>query len=272
MKREQMLIWRERSAALEREGRHESALAALRTSLVIEGELHRESDLIRAATTKERAAADAARTEARLSRAREESMGETLAALQRSQRALEAAQAEKDRLLVELERQSREDALTGIANRRALQERLELEWVRCDRYRHPLAIALIDVDDFKRINDVHSHAVGDAVLVAIASLLTSSRRRNDIPARMGGEEFLIVFPETDAAAAAAACADLRERLAEVDWAEIGAGWPVTASIGVAGRRPDETISELLSRADEMMYRAKRSGKDRVCWDGDDRAR
>ena len=214
----------------------------------------------------ERRAAEQAQREAEQARERELALREMLDALQRTQTALQGANEKKDQLVAELHRQSREDALTGLLNRRALDEELATECARADRHERPLALALLDVDNFKRINDTKSHSVGDAVLVAIAQQLQRERRKTDIVARLGGEELVIALPETSLEQAMAACANLRGALAAIDWLAVGVDAPVTVSIGLAAARPGESPQALLARADAAMYRAKAEGKDRVCWD------
>ena len=171
-------------------------------------------------------------------------------------------------MLAELEQQTRGDPLTGLLNRRALDEALDRECARAERHCRPLAPALLDVDNFTRINDTFSHAVGDAVLVAISACLLQSRRRSDYAARLGGEELVLVLPETTIEQALELCATVRKCLLALDWVAIGVAAPqsVTVSIGLAAGRAGETAKALLSRADALMYRAKALDKDRVEWE------
>jgi diguanylate cyclase (GGDEF)-like protein len=165
--------------------------------------------------------------------------------------------------VAELERLSLEDALTGLYNRRYLDARLDEELARAHSLGRPLALALIDVDDFKLINDRWSHQAGDAVLKTLGRLLRAHARAADIVARYGGEEFAIVFPGTDVTTALAACERLRAEVAAHDWPALRSGLAVTLSIGLAGR--DGNIAALLmAAADAALYRAKAGGKNRVC--------
>lgn len=187
--------------------------------------------------------------------------------------ALEQAAEERERLLVELrgkgrllERQSREDALTGLANRRHFDERIGVEIERAQRYRHPLSLALIDLDHFKRINDNGGHALGDAVLVRIAGMLTEHFRASDLIARIGGEEFAVLFPETPVAGALNSVELLRQRMAASAHADLAPGLRLSFSAGVSEWQPGEHRDVLMRRADACLYAAKHGGRDRVCGD------
>lgn len=163
----------------------------------------------------------------------------------------------------ELAELSRRDPLTGLLNRRHLDERLAEEFDRARRYGSPLSVAMLDVDHFKAVNDGHSHAVGDEVLRRVAELLSSSVRRSDLAARYGGEEFALVFPETELAAAAAACEKLRVSIETHPWGALAAGLTVTVSAGVAAGTDLPSWERLLSAADARLYEAKRDGRNCV---------
>jgi diguanylate cyclase (GGDEF)-like protein len=164
----------------------------------------------------------------------------------------------------ELERQTREDALTGVANRRHLDDRLRAEWERALRFGRALSVAMLDVDHFKRVNDQFSHAVGDEVLRTLARVLREHTRGVDVVARYGGEEFCLVMVETDPAAALRLCERLRSLVQAHDWGEIRPGLSVTISIGVAGHREADAPDALLAIADTRLYSAKHAGRNRVC--------
>lgn len=151
------------------------------------------------------------------------------------------------------------DSLTGMTNRRAMQAKLEAELERARRYNRPFALLLADIDQFKRINDTYGHAVGDQVLREAAQRLNQQLRSNDQLSRWGGEEFLVLAPETDLEHAKTLASRLHEALRETPIA----GITVTLSLGVACYHPGDSIAAMLSRADEAMYRAKASGRDRV---------
>lgn len=261
--REEKELWEALSAAQAAAARYQAAFEAMRRALALDDRLRRERAVLQAATTVERRAAERAQREAEIARANELALRETLTRLEATQRELERANNDKDTLLAELHRQTREDSLTGLLNRRALDTELERECTRAGRYTRPLALALLDIDNFKRINDNHSHAAGDAVLVTIARCLRDARRQSDVVARLGGEEMVMLLPETTAEQAMAVCEGLRGRISAIDWAAHGVPTRVTASIGIAVFRDNDTGAAMLQRADAAMYAAKRAGKDRV---------
>ncbi|MEU4427490.1 GGDEF domain-containing protein [Actinoplanes sp. NPDC024001] len=160
------------------------------------------------------------------------------------------------------------DPLTGLYNRRYINERFPDLLQEAARSCRPLAVALVDLDHFKRVNDTLSHATGDTVLQHVAELLEETAGGAAVAARMGGEEFLLVFPGLDAREAAIRCERLRVRLRAHAWAPITGTLPVTTSIGVTATTPDGhgTLTALLSQADRNLYAAKRGGRDRVVAD------
>ncbi len=163
----------------------------------------------------------------------------------------------------ELERQATHDQLTGLFNRRFADRFLE-EGIRdFIEQGRAFAIALLDLDHFKRINDAHSHEVGDAVLQRVSGLLLENCRNADMVARFGGEEFLLCFPNTDLHSAARACEHLRETIENTDWSDISQRLVVTLCAGVAQMRPGYDRTRLLRQADQRLYEAKRSGRNRV---------
>ncbi|MDP8236298.1 MAG: diguanylate cyclase [Candidatus Erginobacter occultus] len=158
------------------------------------------------------------------------------------------------------------DDLTGLLNRSHILQRLEEEFARARRYRRPLAAAMIDLDNFKAVNDLCGHPAGDRLLRQIAQLLRGEMRKQDFLGRYGGEEFLSVLPETTAADGAILLERCRKKVAEITArrGKNSEGIPVTLSAGVtelAGG--DKNLSELLDRADCLLYRAKEEGRDRV---------
>ncbi len=170
----------------------------------------------------------------------------------------------------ELEQLASRDALTGLPNRRVFMERLDEELKRFRRQGQPLALALVDLDRFKLVNDNHGHLTGDRVLVETAAVLQSSVREIDLAGRLGGDEFGLLMPGTDLAGARQVAERVRWHLASP--AEHLEGKPaprVTASIGLTVMHPtdpEQTLESLLARADALLYRAKREGRDRVCAD------
>jgi diguanylate cyclase (GGDEF)-like protein len=176
----------------------------------------------------------------------------------RSQSELFVTRAENE----QARHESRRDQLTQLGNRREA----ELRWPQLlDDARArgtPLAVALADLDHFKRINDRFGHAVGDQVLVALAGILRDNTRHADLVARMGGEEFLLVLPDTPTERAREVCERLRQRVAAWDWERIAPGLDVTLSVGLTAAPPFDAAA-LTARADAALYRAKAAGRDRV---------
>jgi diguanylate cyclase (GGDEF)-like protein len=160
-----------------------------------------------------------------------------------------------------LSEQARTDELTGLFNRRHFHERLATELARAQRENVPVALVLLDVDDFKRINDVHGHPVGDQVLIAFAAVLSAHVRAGDVVCRTGGEEFAVVLPGADEDEAARCAERLVGAVRTATWA---AGSEITASAGVA-IAPDDagTVAALFKAADECLLAAKAQGKDRA---------
>lgn len=191
----------------------------------------------------------------------------TLTELARMREGLEQLVAVRTRSLqeksLELERLATHDALTGLHNRRSADEYLEERIAEFDRYGRRFAVALVDLDRFKRVNDDHSHDTGDRVLEAVAARLRACCRGTDLVARYGGEEFLLCFPGTELAAAVEACEKIRLEVAAVDWAGVAPGLGVTLSAGVAEMQRGLGRRGLLGTADAALYHAKATGRDRV---------
>lgn len=156
------------------------------------------------------------------------------------------------------------DGLTQIHNKRYLFEALEREIIRARRHDRPLSILMFDIDFFKRINDQCGHLAGDYVLRELAEAVQGRIRRDEVFARYGGEEFVIVLPETTMDGAQALAESLRVKVAEHKFTFQGEAIPVTISIGCALVQENDTAVELIQRADEKLYEAKRGGRNRVC--------
>ena len=164
----------------------------------------------------------------------------------------------------ELQEMSIRDDLTGVHNRRYLDQRLAEEFARARRYRSALTVAMWDADRFKEINDRLSHAVGDAVLKRLAEVVGQRIRQSDILVRYGGEEFVIVFLETRRTEALIAAEEIRAAVEHHDWSQIHPELQVTISMGLSDDLSVTAWDELLAKADAKLYEAKVSGRNRVC--------
>ena len=164
-----------------------------------------------------------------------------------------------------LRMQSLRDPLTGLYNRRYLEESLPREAERCERRGRPLSVLMLDVDHFKRFNDEHGHAAGDALLARIGQVLAATTRGEDIACRFGGEEFTVVMPEADVEQATARAEQIRAAIAEASILYLGRELgPVTASIGVDELRAGmDTPQTMMARADRALYAAKAQRRNRV---------
>ncbi len=178
----------------------------------------------------------------------------------------ESYRAERDKLAaanVELIEAVHVDVLTGLANRRYLDLNLSKLFDQMRTEERGLGIALADIDHFKGINDRFSHSVGDDVLRTVGKILRAACRPSDMAVRYGGEEFVLMLPDTRLAHARAACQRLRAAVAGYPWSEIHAGLKVTVSIGVTDDQGQAGAAEMLSSADRQLYEAKRAGRNCV---------
>jgi diguanylate cyclase (GGDEF)-like protein len=247
----------------ERLGDPVKALHHFRRFHEIEREVHFES-----AGNKLRAFAiqfqvTAAKRDAELQRERQAALTRANAELDALNVSLTEANLQKTILLDQLEQQTHEDALTGLANRRRLDQRLAEEFALAVRHGRPLAVAIADLDNFKLVNDRYSHAVGDAALRAVAKLLASQVRHTDLVARFGGEEFVLVLVETDADAALRVCEKLRTAVERHAWEAIQPGLALTISIGVCADTSLAGHERMLASADRNLYLAKAGGRNRL---------
>jgi len=176
-----------------------------------------------------------------------------------SQDALRARQEELETLV-------HTDALTGLYNRRFLDERIAQEVVRAQRYRQALAFVMLDIDHFKRINDVYGHSIGDQGLRLLADLVRAELRLTDVAVRWGGEEFLLMLPATDRDGAARLVERIRAQLRRLPLSVDGQAIYLQISAGVTELRAEgDSIDAAVERADQALLQAKRTGRDRVCF-------
>lgn len=195
---------------------------------------------------------------------------DALAAQRRANETLEARVAERTEALEEANRKLAElsttDQLTGLRNRRHLDEALRDECARSHRRGRSLAVLLMDIDHFKRFNDTFGHQVGDECLRQVAAVLADCvRAPTDRVARYGGEEFCMVLPETDVEGACAVAERIRAAIEQMEFCVAGERVPVTMSVGVAAQVPDlaDQVRHLLNRADAALYQSKADGRNRV---------
>lgn len=177
-------------------------------------------------------------------------------------RALQSSNATIAQQAKSLEKLSYTDELTGLHNRRYFNEQFDHWFAICQRENRQLALIIVDVDHFKRINDGFSHQVGDLVLQQIAQLMRECVRSQDILARFGGEELILLMPDTPAEKAEEIAERMRQHIEDHAWHQIAVGLKVTASFGIT--RLQAAQHDMLKLADEQLYRAKDSGRNSVC--------
>jgi len=182
-------------------------------------------------------------------------IGETYLSLLRSLGNQIGMAIDNARLYEETKQLSLHDPLTGLANRRHLDLNLQHAMSQADRYGKPLSIAILDIDLFKQYNDSRGHAAGDQLLIKVAKLICDGRRDSDLAARFGGDEFLLILPETDLAGAQEVTERIRLIIAEQ--------CEVTVSVGLAVYRPEMSQEQFIKAADAALYRAKERGRDRI---------
>lgn len=179
---------------------------------------------------------------------------------------VQEAESRIQKLQAELEQMSelvREDQLTGSLNRRGLDDVFEREVARADRRKAPLCIALLDLDDFKRINDTHGHQAGDEALIHLVRVVKDTLRTMDVIGRFGGEEFMLLLPDTPLPAAMQTVTRVQRELTKQIFMHRHERVLITFSAGVALRKDDESQADLFKRVDDALYQAKRAGKNRV---------
>jgi diguanylate cyclase (GGDEF)-like protein len=164
-----------------------------------------------------------------------------------------------------LEYQTQVDSLTGLYNRRALEEKFQGEFERAKRYHHALSVLILDIDNFKVINDTYGHHGGDMALIKISEILRARTRQSDFPSRYGGEEFVLVLPETDQEKALQVATKVHDEIRSCRFGTPDRTFALTASVGVSStsNKHYSDWREMLDNADQALYLAKNKGKDRV---------
>ena len=164
--------------------------------------------------------------------------------------------------VTELEHDSNTDPMVGAYNRRFMDARLQIETERARRHQRALSCIMLDMDKFKSVNDNHGHATGDLVLVQLCDVIRETLRTEDTLARYGGEEFLVLLPETDSKAASQASERLRLKVQEFSFGEKDKPLELTVSLGTATLGATETPYEMVERADQALYKAKNTGRNK----------
>jgi diguanylate cyclase len=181
---------------------------------------------------------------------------------ERAQKA-EARISELQEQLEQASHMMRHDQLTGALNRRGLEETFERESARALRRNAPICVALLDIDNFKRLNDTFGHRTGDEALIHLIRVIRENLRPSDTVARLGGEEFIILYPEADLDQACAALVRLQRALTKRFFLAEDRKLLITFSAGVSPWLPGEGMDSVINRADEAMYEAKKTGKNKV---------
>jgi diguanylate cyclase len=188
---------------------------------------------------------------------------EELAAARRKVETYEARVQQLEKELTQVSALVQKDPLTFALNRRGLEEAFRIETARAARYGAALGFVMLDLDDFKKLNDSLGHVAGDRALIHVASLMQATVRPTDFIARLGGEEFALLLPATELAEAAAATERLQRELARRGFQFEGRPWTLAFSAGAVQWRTGESLEEMIQRADRALYEAKRAGKNRV---------
>jgi diguanylate cyclase (GGDEF)-like protein len=164
-----------------------------------------------------------------------------------------------------LEHQTQVDSLTGLFNRRAFEKKIDDEFQRSKRYQHPLSLLILDIDHFKVINDTYGHHGGDTALIKISEILRSKTRQSDFPSRFGGEEFVLVLPDTDDDSALQVANKLHEEIRSATYGTPGRPFTLTVSIGLSSTAGGmyRDWQEMLEDADRALYQAKNNGRNRI---------
>ncbi len=244
------------ASALRKGGRLERAYDALERSAELERQAFAEISELQLDLERATRRARTARRESTELAAKNQELADAHAELARRTGELEELQ---EQLLEQADR----DWLTGLRNRRFLAR--ELGHSEAAPLSAPFSVAVLDLDHFKQVNDRYGHAAGDQVLIGVAELLTQATRDTDVVVRSGGEEFLIVMPQTDARSAQACAERMRAAIGEADWRQIDPRLSLTASVGLASTALERPLEAIVTLADQRLFEAKRSGRNRtVC--------
>ncbi|WP_304543592.1 sensor domain-containing diguanylate cyclase [Sulfurimonas microaerophilic] len=180
--------------------------------------------------------------------------------LEEKNKELQKTNQELEKKVEEIDSISKTDTLTKVANRRSFEEEIIKEVERAKRYKHPLSFAMFDIDFFKEVNDEYGHGVGDAVLIELSSLVKQNLRIHDSIARWGGEEFILLLPNTNLLGAIHFIEKIRELIATTNFHK---NISITCSFGLAEFSEEESVEEFFKRADDALYTAKNSGRNQL---------
>jgi diguanylate cyclase (GGDEF)-like protein len=185
--------------------------------------------------------------------------------LEHALRQLQEKNTQLEESLVRLERMAATDPLTGLYNRRHFARVLDQMFAETQRYRTDLACVMIDLDDYKHLNDKHGHQMGDQLLVLAGKVIAANMRRMDVAARYGGDEFVLLLPRASAQEAEVLAERIRDEFAQATASVLKQGRGVTMSVGIAslGSTNPASADQLVAQADAALYRAKDSGRDRI---------
>ncbi len=249
---------------------HEAANRTYRRSIRFREDLWRETLQLHAYSSAQALQTRDAQRKADEERVRREE-------LDRMYRQVVSLNADNEALISQLQSQaqllgqlSRQDSLTGLVNRRGFDERHAEDMIRSEAFGLPLTVGMADIDDFKEINDQRSHAVGDGVLRRVARIISEALRETDVVARYGGDEFALLLPGCDQQTAAAIAERIRRAVEAYPWEELDAGLAVRLCIGMWTTGMNAQAEDGLPKADQLLYRAKRDGKNRVVAGGGER--
>jgi diguanylate cyclase (GGDEF)-like protein len=248
-------------------GDFRSALEALVRANALDEELRREQAVLQATTAAARLAAERARREAALATSAAATLRDTAARLRESRRELRDATIENERLATELERVEREDALTGLLNRRTFNEVLNAELGRAERFQRPLVVALVEIDNFMAKTASLGERIRCELLAALGKALRQDSANFEYVARFGDYEFALLLPESSLESAIEACAQLRARIVDLERGAVIAppNADLTISVGLSSKRPGDNADAFVVRAEAELRRAKQLGGDRVEW-------
>jgi diguanylate cyclase (GGDEF)-like protein len=262
-KSERYKVYQHLSEVQQQKENYQEALVSFQAYSRLREEILNETSAQHLQSLRLRFEVSASAREKELFRLKNEELAEKNAKLHKLNEALQKASTEKSQLLRELERQAREDALTGLYNRRYFDEVFSRAFSQAQRVNTPLSVAISDIDNFKLINDKFSHQMGDLVLRTVAKIMKDTVRDIDTVARYGGEEFVVLLPSANAEGAKAVCERIRKAVENYDWSTLNHDLNVTLSVGIADDLAVANYERLMAIADDKLYKAKRNGKNQV---------